>query len=385
MLIHSINLFFACIGSKVERLRLVKSLLAHLLIVLLVILVFPQVRPAYAAPPVLPPAAPPSTQPPATVSFEPEHACTISGVAADGSWIVITEAKTAVTEQSAPLTASIPTPVELRDLVKQYHAGDRVFVRLRTDNTGLASLRPQRLSVNPPQRLIALAIPFMIILFVYLILKIRSVHISDFIVGQDGRYSNSKSQISLWLFVVISVYFATYCLRAWYWGGALFAGPSIPLNLGLLSGLSAASFCGAKTITSSMVDREVSAIGVNTQGAPPAPPPALGGSLTASVNNSMKFLRQKAEDRVKPTAILPPSLFRDLFKDDHERSDFGDMQMVVVTVLASLMYIFTAYQWLGSIELVQNVTLPDIDSTILTLFGLGQGAYLVKKSVGNGA
>jgi hypothetical protein len=42
-----------------------------------------------------------------------------------------------------------------------------------------------------------------------------------------------------------------------------------------------------------------------------------------------------------------------------------------------------AWHHLGTIEFVKPITLPDVDSTILAGFGLGQGAYLTKKAVGN--
>jgi hypothetical protein len=46
-------------------------------------------------------------------------------------------------------------------------------------------------------------------------------------------------------------------------------------------------------------------------------------------------------------------------------------------------HLLTVVGFLGSRELHRALTLPDVDSTVLAAFGLGQGAYLVKKLVGD--
>jgi hypothetical protein len=63
--------------------------------------------------------------------------------------------------------------------------------------------------------------------------------------------------------------------------------------------------------------------------------------------------------------------------------DFGDFQMLVVTLLAVTMYLMLIFHFLGSIEFTKALTLPDVDTTVLAAFGLGQGAYLAKKAAGN--
>ena len=59
--------------------------------------------------------------------------------------------------------------------------------------------------------------------------------------------------------------------------------------------------------------------------------------------------------------------------------------MVVITILAVVVYLAQLFAFLGSIELLKVVTIPDVDTTILATFGLGQGAYLTKKYAGDGA
>jgi hypothetical protein len=56
--------------------------------------------------------------------------------------------------------------------------------------------------------------------------------------------------------------------------------------------------------------------------------------------------------------------------------------MFVITVLAVGVYLIQAVHFLGTIEMLSVVSLPDVGSTILTTFGVGQGAYLAKKAVG---
>jgi hypothetical protein len=51
--------------------------------------------------------------------------------------------------------------------------------------------------------------------------------------------------------------------------------------------------------------------------------------------------------------------------------------------MAVTVYLVQVFCFLGSIELLTVVTIPDVDTTILALFGLGQGAYLTKKYAGD--
>lgn len=172
-----------------------------------------------------------------------------------------------------------------------------------------------------------------------------------FIVGQDGRYSNSKFQLAIWFFVLIVTYVAAIWLR-WRAGCAwpdFIGGVNIPQNLLLLSGLSAFTFGAAKGITTAKVDDAR----LRAPGVDPKPP---AGS---------------------------PRFPSDLLRDDRGNLDIGDFQMIVIVLLAVGVYLGVIFKFLGSIELLKVVTLPDVDTTILASFGLGQGAYLVKKYAGH--
>jgi len=57
--------------------------------------------------------------------------------------------------------------------------------------------------------------------------------------------------------------------------------------------------------------------------------------------------------------------------------------MLAVTLVAVVMYLTLVFHFLESIEFLKTVSLPDVDSTILAGFGLGQGAYLAKKVGGD--
>jgi len=57
--------------------------------------------------------------------------------------------------------------------------------------------------------------------------------------------------------------------------------------------------------------------------------------------------------------------------------------MLVVTLLAVAMYVVATFGFLALMDKLATVKLPDVDTTILSAFGLGQGAYLTKKVAGN--
>lgn len=159
-----------------------------------------------------------------------------------------------------------------------------------------------------------------------------------FVIGKDGRYSNSLLQIVLWFAVLATVYGATLILRYCLLDPPLIGGVNIPENLLALSGLSALSFGGAKMITASKVD-------ANPQGKTQASRAMLANLVT----------------------------------NDHLECDFGDLQMLLITLAAVVIYGLTGYHFLAALPVETSISLPDVDSTLLAGFGLGQGAYLLKK------
>jgi hypothetical protein len=181
------------------------------------------------------------------------------------------------------------------------------------------------------------------------------------VIGEDGRYSNSKFQMAVWFFVLITSYVAALWLRLRSGGWGFLGGVDIPKNLLLLSGLSALTFGGAKAITASKAPAAAAAVAAARAAAAPA-------AMVAA-------LPQKS---VAPQ----PNFFSDLTKNDQGQFDFGDFQMLVVTLIAVATYVALIFNFLGTVEYSKAISLPDVDTTILATFGLGQGAYLAKKAVG---
>jgi hypothetical protein len=285
----------------------------------------------------------------------------IKEVAADQSSLVVSpDPKAKETTVQASQTLSVPK--ELQVALKPYRSGDRVRV---TYSPGAAQAQLKDISwqgiegsVPVLQRLGALLFP---LLLLPLLLGIftkgdpRRLY-----VGLDGRYSNSKFQMVVWFWVLVSTYLAATLLRAAYSGWAYVGGVNIPENLVVLSGLSAFTFAAAKGITVAKVDLNGNA--KQPAAAGPLPP---GAGVTVIK---------------KPPVTLPGA--GDLTHDDYGDLDLGDSQMLVITVLAILVYLAQVVAFLGVIEFRREVTLPDVDTTILTLFGVGQGAYLTKKVAG---
>jgi hypothetical protein len=167
------------------------------------------------------------------------------------------------------------------------------------------------------------------------------------IIGADGRYSNSKTQVAFWSAAVLAAYLADVMLRAKAGGSDFFGHVNIPNNLLVLSGLSALTFGGAKAITTAKVN-----------------------AMTDAGNLS-------------PKGQGDANILTDLFQNDRNETDIGDFQMILITAIAVVMFCVTFLNYLATIELTAVATLPDVDTTLLSMFGIGQGAYLVKKLASN--
>jgi hypothetical protein len=182
-----------------------------------------------------------------------------------------------------------------------------------------------------------------------------------FIIGMDNRYSNSKFQLALWFWVLLSSYLSTVFLRLCYAHWNFLGGVDIPQNLLLLSGMSALTYGGAKAITTAKVEAAQNPV-------PPAP-----NAVAPPPNPNPKNTLVPGQE----------SFFRDLVQDDFGHFDFGDFQMLVFTFTAVGVYALLVYHFLATISFVKTTSLPDVDTTLLASFGLGQGAYLAKKAGGD--
>lgn len=166
-----------------------------------------------------------------------------------------------------------------------------------------------------------------------------------FLIGADNRYSNSQCQMVLWFGAVATMYVGTLALRVVALGWDYLGGIGITANIAAITGLSALSFGGAKAITTAKIDSAAQA------GLPPVKVPAAR-----------------------------PSLRTDLFLNDKGSADFGDFQMILITVAAVGIFVGQAFDAAGVLAISHSINLPDVDSSLLAGFGIGQGAYLVKKA-----
>lgn len=235
----------------------------------------------------------------------------------------------------------------LQARVKALQKGDHVSVVVggQGDKRLLQWLTVRTVSVAGSERVRALIISAAVIFGAALILTWG--HPFKLIIGEDGRYSNSKFQMALWWGIAIATYVATVGLRVVHFGGDFIGGVNIPQNLFLLSGMSTFTFAAAKGITTQKI-------------------------ATAKANG---------DPAPKPSA-KQPHILSDLTSNDSNQLDLGDFQMLVVTLLAIVSYGMLIFHFLGSLEMRANVSFPDLDTTILAAFGLGHGAYLTKKAVG---
>lgn len=205
--------------------------------------------------------------------------------------------------------------------------------------TRVSALLETAVQVGPYQRLIAMSAAFVALLIFAML--VTSWQPQRFLIGMDGRYSNSQTQIVVWFGALAVLYFSAVVLRIVELGMDFVGGVGITANVIALTGLSALSFGGAKVITSQKV----------------AADPTAKSNPTGKAN-----------------------LLTDLFQNDRQQADFGDVQMILITLAAVTIFLISGFQFLGTLWPEQTVSLPDLDTTLLSTFGVGQGAYLLKKA-----
>jgi hypothetical protein len=284
----------------------------------------------------------------------------------------------------------------------------------------------ERVRVSVQNRLLAGFIAFILVSFVAALAAGRSTNNKtslgnplSFCVGIDNRTSNSQTQLAFWSATVLVTYLTTVFLRGWATNWALLGGVGIPTNLLAFSGLSALSFGGARTITTSKVNESNASAGaasaraeavVNNARAAAGAATSAAVAAQAASNNSgpaaaaaatyaaqetarMAQMSQAAAEQLvaQPTsgdaniksASPTPANITQLFQNDMGQADLGDTQMILITLIAIATYVVTTFHQLGNLEIAPQVLLPDIDSYLLASFGIGQGAYLAKKAASN--
>ena len=280
----------------------------------------------------------------------------------------------------------------LKDGLARWKAGDQVIATVSVVRTGVAELatlqdvQAQVLQLrNPWEPAIALfSFPVLVILLTMLSRNVRKL----IFIGQDGRWSNSTTQMTLWFTLWVSAYIATSVLR-WTSSHHFVGSITTPSTLLALSGLSGLTFAGAKGITANKVTNQVP---TPIPGTLPTVPGLVGSSAPLSpASEGTPAMPAPAATPVVPGTRAFPNGKRnhikasrtslaDLLKDDRGNFDFGDFQMLVMTFVAVISYGIAVYYFLTVLEARASVSLPDVDTTVLAMFGVGQGAYLAKKA-----
>jgi len=155
--------------------------------------------------------------------------------------------------------------------------------------------------------------------------------------GNDGRPSTSKFQFFAWTTAVVFAYAAIYSLKVE--SHHFDAINEIPKNVLTAMGMSVISAAAAKSITVSYIST---------------------GRIA------------------KKTATSGTSSFADIFQDDSGVPDLSKGQMIAWTFIAIATYLIAVA---SKIHQRDYSSLPDIDSALMVLMGLGHGAYLGKKLV----
>ncbi|MTJ83434.1 MAG: hypothetical protein F8N37_20790 [Telmatospirillum sp.] len=278
-----------------------------------------------------------------------------------------TDPATAVVDLPPPLhrrTLGVDSSAD-RALLAQARAGDQITISIDAPAAHIAAVSSLRRPITAGQRVTALGGSLLLVLLVGATLRGGSP--LAFALGADNRYSNSHTQLLLWFTALIGVYLATLALRVAAFGGDYLGGVAITENLLALSGLSGLSFGGAKIITS----QKLAALAEDPPAVPATPAPPTTPATPAAPAVRPPNLKTTADK---------PRLLRDLVTNDLGQADIGDFQMILLVLIAVVLFLLKSYHWLGLLPLADEVTLPDVDEALLASFGIGHGAYLIKKA-----
>jgi pyruvate/2-oxoglutarate dehydrogenase complex dihydrolipoamide acyltransferase (E2) component len=233
---------------------------------------------------------------------------------------------------------------------------------------------------------------------------------TKFLLGMDKRYSNSQCQLALWFGVAITFYLATIALRVVHLGWEYLDGVSMTANVMALTGLSALTFGGAKAVTAQKVATAdaKNAETVATVATQQAVAKNVAANIADAVNQAAKAAGAANAGMAAESVLLAagradvsadvraatdaaaakfalktpgtPNILTDLFQNDKGEADIGDFQMIFVALVAAVVFALSCFSNLATLPYLVHVSLPDVDSSLLAGFGIGQGAYLVKKA-----
>lgn len=156
--------------------------------------------------------------------------------------------------------------------------------------------------------------------------------------GADGLPSTSKVQWFLWTVVALFAYTIVFVSN---WAEGHWGTPNpiaVPPKLAAAMGLSSVTMVAAKAITNTFV---------------------ATGKL------------------MKPGPVFVKSRWIALFADDNGSPDLSKVQLLAWTLIGVASYLLHLLYTVYAADKV--LSLPDVDLSLLTLLGLGQGAYVGKK------
>ena len=250
------------------------------------------------------------------------------------------------TGAAEPVVLTVDRLADKKTLDLGARPGDRIWLTVDDPLNPEHVVQITRVARPVPvlQRLVALGAAFAVIVLVAALAT--GGRPWRFAVGDDNRMSNSQTQMVLWFGVVAVVYGATLILRAWFLGWEFMGGISMTTNVLAMTGLSGLSFGAAKVVA---VQKAASA----------AAAPGLAPA---------------------PAAAATRPRFTDLVLNDYGTADLGDFQMILISGVATVIFAAASWEFLTLVDIVKTTQLPDVDTALLGSFGIGQGAYLIKKA-----
>ena len=161
--------------------------------------------------------------------------------------------------------------------------------------------------------------------------------------GADGRASFSKFQLWLWTMVISLGIFSIWIARMIVAEDVVSPIDDIPESLLSLLGISVLTAVGAKGVTTSYINQNLS-----------------------------KKPSKKPDDRTGP--------IQELLADDSGIPELAKLQMFFFTFIAVIFFLITVADNING-GVVANLVLPDVDQSLLVLMGISSGGYLGKKFI----
>lgn len=179
-----------------------------------------------------------------------------------------------------------------------------------------------------------------------LVRRTKGTRLLDTMRDDDWYPSLALFQFVMWTSLIGFLFLGIYLTRAF--AGVTSVAPSVPTNLLTLMGISVAV-------------------------------PVVSGGVS-----NIKYTTETPKERPKPEDLKPFSSML----EENNKPTLTRYQMFIWTWVGIIVYvaIFVAMMTApGALQNAQNLSLPDIDPTLVALMGLSQGAYIGGKAVASQA